>query len=204
MTPVLMRNCCSCRRCCATPCNRPAEDPTPSGGSKEAPHPLDGQSPEDGVELFGGVGGVVVEPPGEQPYARAGDVLHGGLQLRLVAPWPGELGSEVLSDYVGDVVSHYASHHFGASFARQGLPDMLVALDVAEDDAEGLEELAGWSCRLLGCLPLGGQGRADVLEPGQEQIVLVAVVRIKGRPSDVGPVDDVLDRDAVIPPLLDE
>jgi hypothetical protein len=79
-----------------------------------------------------------------------------------------------------------------------------VALDVAEDDQEGLEELAGCSRRLLGCRPLGGQGRADVLEPAQEQVVLVAVVRVEGRPSDVGPVDDVLDRDAAVPLLLDE
>src|SRR5262249_47567953 len=97
--------------------------------------------------------------------------------------------------------SHYASHYLGASFARQGLPDVLVALDVAEDDAEGLEELAGWSCCLLGCLPLGGQCRADVLEPGREQIVLVAVVRIKGRPSDVGPVEFVWGGGAFTPPL---
>jgi hypothetical protein len=79
-----------------------------------------------------------------------------------------------------------------------------VALDVAEDDQERLEELAGGSwCRLC-CLSLCGQGRADVLERAPEQVVLVAVVGVEGRPSDVGPVQEVLDRDAVIALVLDE
>ena len=81
---------------------------------------------------------------------------------------------------------------------------MPVALDVAEDDQEGLEELAGCSRRLLGGCPLCGQGRADVLEPAEEQVLLVAVVRVEGRPSDVGPVQEVLDGDAFVALLLDE
>lgn len=69
-----------------------------------------------------------------------------------------------------------------------------MPVDMVEDDPERLQELTP-ACRLC-CdhLLLGSQGRADVVEPAAQEIVLVAVVGVEGRASDIGPLEDVLDR----------
>src|SRR6266542_2738096 len=157
------------------------------------------------MDLLGRVGDdAVLEPPNDEAHAGAGDELYGRLELRLVPLCIRELGPEVLSDQVRDALSEDAGHQVGSSLPRQGLPEASVSPDVLKDDEHGLQELDLASRPLLRRVPLGGYRRADVLEPRAEKIVLVAVVRVEGRSSDIRMIEDVLDRDAVVPLLLDK
>ena len=124
---------------------------------------------------------VVGRVQAPEAHAGASDELDGGVELRLVFPCIGELGTEVLSNKVRDTLPEDAGHQVGSSLPRHGLPEVSVCPDVLKDREHGLEELGLPSRPLLGRVPLGGQSRADVLEPGAEEIVFVAVVRVEGR-----------------------
>src|SRR5918995_1438818 len=71
----------------------------------ESASPLGYEPPECGVDLFSGVRDRVdVEPPCEQTHAGSGDELHGCLELHRVALSLRELGMEVRSNKVLDVL----------------------------------------------------------------------------------------------------
>src|SRR5262249_50091438 len=97
-----------------------------------------------------------------------------------------------------------ANHQIGSSLVHHRLPLVSIAANVLKDNERWLKELNVAFSSPRGRVSLGGQGRADVLEPASEEVFLVAVMRIEGRPADICPVEDVLDRDGVVALLLDE
>ncbi len=139
---------------------------------------------------------VVVEPPCEQTHAGSGDELRGRLELHRVALPLGELGMEVGSNKVLDVLVEDADDQVSASLARERLPELSVLFHVSKDREDRLKEFPVTSRRLLGRLALYGQGRANVLESGRQQGLFVAVVRVEGGSAHVGAIEDVLDGEA--------
>src|SRR5829696_1549518 len=176
-----------------------------SGGRQEALDPGRRQSAEDRMDLPGRERDLlVVEPPDEETHAGADHELHGGFELGRVGRRLGEPRPEMLSHEVVDALPEHAADDVGASLAGHRFPEAPVRLDVREDDDQRLEQRARASRVALARMPLGGEGCTYVLEPGVEQVLLVAVVRVEGRSPDVGLVEDVLHGDAVVALLEDE
>jgi hypothetical protein len=175
-----------------------------SAGGEGASDALGREPAKVRVDVVGGEGAVVGEPPDEQRHAGAAHELDGRLQQGRVALIFRELGPEVFADDVRDAVAQDASNQIGSAFPREGLPEVSVPFDVPKHDAQRLEELAACSRGMVGRLPFRRQGRTDVLEPAEEEIFFVAVVRVEGRSPYVGPVEDVLDGDPLIALLGDE
>jgi len=100
---------------------------------------------------------------------------------------------------VGNNPLHFCRHDRPAFVAGQRLENIAIFVHVLEKhaaEAEGgrLRHSTGRQRIAL----RSHQGRAQVLQPAQQQPLLASVMRIERRTTDVRPASDVLDRDPLV------